>query len=332
MDDTCISYEDPSFRNYDRTNAECAVVNTLRRLGHHIRIIGVDKSVEPVVSILYKERPDLIFNLTESFNSIRKYDQNIAGLLELLGIPFTGTGSKGLLLCRDKALCKSILHENNINIPWFKKISINDSLQKEIEVHFPLVVKPLMEDGSDGISNGSYVTNLHDLKNRVKQIYNQYKSPSIVEEYIEGRELYVSIIGNESPDVLPIREIQFDHTKQGHPLLATYKVKWDKKYREKWNIKFSHAKISKDIHDYIKGESLKAFKCLNVEDYGRIDCRLTKENKLFVLEVNPNPSIAPSDELAHSAQKHGFCFRQLVDKIIGFTLNRFSNANFKKVA
>lgn len=250
-------------------------------------------------------------------------DMNIAAVLEMLDIPFTGSGPTGLMLSRDKRLCKQLLTSHRIHVPDFTSIAQNQKVRVPKPLHYPLVVKPAFEDSSEGISNASLVTNESALLERVKFVHEGWEQPVIVEEYIEGRELYVSIIGNKQLTVLPIRECFFDFDGSEGPHLATYRVKWNRKYREKWNISFGFAELDQSITKNIERICKRVYRLLRIRDYGRIDLRLTPENKLVILETNPNPDIAYGEEVAEAAEKAGISYEKLLDQILQLALRRY---------
>jgi D-alanine-D-alanine ligase len=189
-------------------------------------------------------------------------------------------------------------------------------------LNYPLVVKPAFEDSSEGISNASLVSSETALIERVKFVHDGWQQPVIVEEYIEGREFYVGVIGNKRLTALPIRECIFDSENPQGPQLATYRVKWNRKYREKWNIRFDFAELETPIIKNIERICKRVYRLLRMRDYGRIDLRLTPDNKLVVLETNPNADIAYGEDVAEAAEKAGITYEKLIDRIIHFALSR----------
>lgn len=319
-----IPSSDPDFTQRPKEpSTEYHVIRTLRELGHNISILGVEDDITIVITTLNGEKPDIVFNLTEQLGGDRCMDMNIAAALEMLGIPFTGSGATGLMLSRDKRLCKQLLTSHRIRVPDFTSIVQNQKVRIPKSLHYPLVVKPAFEDSSEGISNASLVANESALLERVKFVHEGWDQPVIVEEYIEGRELYVSIIGNNRLTVLPIRECFFNFDGSEGPHLATYRVKWNKKYREKWNIKFGFAELDPPIIKDIGRICKRIYRLLRIRDYGRIDLRLTPENKLVVLETNPNPDIAYGEEVADAAEKAGISYEELIERILRLALRRY---------
>lgn len=322
MDDTCIVDDPPHFTEYRREHStEYNVVNSLRRLGHEVAVLGVANLVEPIVDSLSRDRPDVVFNLSEQFREQRRFDRNVAALLELLDLPFTGTGSIGLTLCRNKGLCKQLLSARRIRVPRFIVVRPGRRARPPKALRFPLVVKPLYEDGSDGISNASLVGNAEELGERSCWIHERFGQPAIAEEYIDGREIYVGLLGNSRLTALPPRELYFGKSEDG-PKLATYHAKWNEAYQKKWGLMFRTPRLAPEVTKRIARICKKAFRLLQIHDYGRIDLRLTPDNQIYVLEANPNPGLDSDDEMALAAEKAGIHYIPLIDRIVRLALRR----------
>lgn len=325
VDEAEIPANDPEFSTLpQKPTTEYHVIDALRNLGHNVSILGAGEDINLIIESLKEQYPDLVFNLTEHIGGDRRFDKNIAALLEMLKIPFTGAGMIGLLLSRDKRLCKQLLSLHKIRVPGFISLPLNKAIRVPKFLHFPLVVKPAFEDSSEGISNASKVDNEETLKERVQLIHERWEQAAIAEEYIEGRELYVSILGNKKLLVLPIRECHFDSDGGQGPCLATYRVKWDEEYREKWNIKFGFARLDLPIVKNIERVCKKVYKVLQLRDYGRIDLRLTSDKKTVILEANSNPDLAYGEEVAEAAEKCGISYKNLIKQIINIALRRYS--------
>ncbi len=317
--------EDPEFLGKDgQQSTEHHVIGTLRSLGHRVSVLGSMDNIEETIVQLKEQEPDLVFNLTEHLGGDRKFDKNIAALLEILGIPFTGAGSTGLLLSRDKRLCKQLLSLHRIRVPRFISFSPNKTIKLPKTLGFPLVVKPALEDSSEGISNASIVWKEEALKERVKFVHERWKQAAIAEQYIEGQELYVSILGNKRLYVLPIRECFFNDEDNKGPCLATYRVKWNAEYREKWDIKFGFARLDAPIIKNIERVCKKVYKVLNLRDYGRIDIRLTSNKQIYILEANSNPDLAYGEEVAESAEQCGISYESLIQRIVNTASRRYT--------
>ncbi|MCD6174620.1 MAG: ATP-grasp domain-containing protein, partial [Planctomycetes bacterium] len=227
VDASTVPTEDPGFLcPKGKMITEYHVVETLRILGHRVSVIGVFDNLEAIIRDLKEIGPDLVFNLTEQYYGERLWDKNITAVLELLQIPYTGTGTIGLMLCRDKRLCKELLGVHKIRVPNFVSLPWNRKFRISKKIHYPLVVKPALADGSEGISNASLVFTEEALRERADFIHARWEQDVIAEEYIEGRELYVTVLGNKQLKVFPARECLFDADNENGPCLATYRVKW----------------------------------------------------------------------------------------------------------
>jgi D-alanine-D-alanine ligase len=322
-DEECVEDNDPLF--FGRKNGaspEYLVVNALRSLGHRVSVVSVGDEVGPIVGHCTDTRPDLVFNLTEQFRDDRMLDRNVSALLELLDVPFTGTGSLGLTLCRDKGYCKRILGTFGIQTARHCTVPPGKKPVTPAGMTFPLVVKPLTEDGSDGISNASLVRSPGELAARVRMVHRVFSQPAMVEEYIDGRELYVSVLGNGRPVVLPPRELFLPRSRRGGPVMATKKVKWDGKYRKRWNVRYGFARLGAPLLTRIERVSALAFRVLHMRDYGRIDIRVRGDGSIVVIEANPNPNLAGNDEVARSAARAGYSYVGLIGHIMSLALLR----------
>lgn len=319
-----ITTDDPNFEGHPEVpTTEHHVIGALRNLGYEVSVLGAVSDIGTIVTTLTKQKPDLVFNLTEAFEGDRRMDKNIAALLEMVGVPFTGSGAAGLMLCRDKRLCKELLSLHKIRVPRFFSLPQGRKVPIAKTVQYPLVVKPALEDSSEGISNASLVNNSAELQERARFMHERWQQPAIAEEYIEGRELYVSILGNKRLNVLPPRECSFDSDGGAGPQLATYRVKWNEEYRKKWNIRFGFAELDQTTLKNIGHVCKKVYRVLQLRDYGRIDLRLTHDNKVVILEANPNPDLAFGEEVAEAADHSGLAYEELIDRILHLALRRY---------
>ena len=324
VDFSTVPEEDRQFHDpADKMSTEYHVIESLRHLHHDVSVIGIFDNLEEMIAELKENKPDLVFNLTEQFCGERLWDKNIAGVLDMLQIPYTGSGPMGMMLCRDKRLCKQLLglHRirvpNFLSLPWGKTVRVNKSIQ------FPLVVKPALADGSEGISNASLVNSVDALKERAEFIHDRWQQDAIAEEYIDGRELYVTVLGNKRLQVCPAREFFFDQDTEQGPNMATYRVKWNDDYRKKWGVNFGFAEnLEEETIKHIERVCKKAYRILHLRDYGRIDLRLRPDGKIAILEANPNPDLAWGEEVAESAQRAGINYEKLIDLIIRQALKR----------
>ena len=325
VDPATIPEEDPQFKDPpDTPITEYHVCEALRLLGYHVAVLGANRDIASVVRSLVALDPDLVFNLTEQFCGDRQLDKNIVAMLELLDLPYTGAGSAGLLLARDKRLCKDILRLHRIRVPRFVSLPLGRSVRVPANLPYPMVVKPALEDSSEGIANASLVYDAEALRSRAAFIHERWKQPAIAEEYIDGRELYVSVLGNKRLTVLPPRECFFNAESNDGPVMLTYRCKWDDEYRQKWQISFGFADLDPSVLKNIERVCKRAYRALQLQDYGRIDLRLTHDNQMVILEANPNPDIAYGEEVAEAADRAGIDYETLIDKIVHMALKRYA--------
>jgi len=302
---------------------EAAVVETLRLMGHEVRTLGIYDDIRLLVREIEEHETDIVFNLTEIFLGKAHLDKNIPALLDLLGVPYTGCGPDGLILCNNKALSKKILTYHRVKVPRFHTFKIGRRVWLPSRMNYPLVVKPLREEASTGIAQSSYVQDEEHFRERVGFMHENMKMNAIAEEYIEGKELYVSVIGNTRLLTFPIREMRFSLLPEGSAKIATYKAKWDEKYRERWGISNTFADdMPPDVARRIVRVCKRAYRALNIDGYARFDCRLTPDNELYILEANGNPELAQGDEFAESALKGGYTYDRLLQKILNLGLTR----------
>jgi D-alanine-D-alanine ligase len=298
------------------------VYEALKAAGHrpvYLRADGTRESLQEIADA----RVDLIFNLVESFAGDDTQDRNVAGFLELLGVPFTGAGSDGLYLAQDKSVAKKIFAHSGLHTPYFATVDRGRTLDS-MDVHFTLIVKPAREDGSIGIHFGAVCNSIKELMDRIDYVQSEFDCPVLIEEYIEGRELYVSILGNEDPEALPTVEISFEKLPEGTPHIAGHEVKWEEGtqvYRD--TPPFLPSDIDPKLQERIDETCIKAYQLCHARDYGRIDLRVTDNGAIHVLEVNPNPYQA---EFAMAARKSGRTYTQLIDEIVDLALARSEDA------
>jgi D-alanine-D-alanine ligase len=298
------------------------VYEALKANGHEVRLLGVYDDIYMLIQEVRENKPDIAFNIMEGFRQKTRLEQNAAWLLEMLNVPFTGVSPRGLLICNDKALSKKILSFHKIRVPAFHTYYKNRKVISMKRLRLPVIVKPLCEEASVGISQASVVDSEEACIERIKFIHEKTGTDAIVEEYIAGRELYVSVIGNKNLEVLPFREIKFGDIADPESKIATYKAKWDNEYRSKWGIKNVFAdKLPDGIEKKITHICKTAYRALHLNSYARFDIRLTPEGKIYVLEANANPCLAKDDEIALSAEKSGLSYDKLIQKIVTLASN-----------
>jgi D-alanine-D-alanine ligase len=300
------------------------IFDALVKLGHEPFYQVLDGAEKTLVA-LAKFDADLVFNLTESYAGDDTKDMNIAAYLELLDLQYTGAGPHAMYLAQDKALAKKIFAFHGIKTPFFAT-SYRGKLDHSHDISFPLIVKPTSEDGSIGIDQGSFVESVKELMERIHYIQEEFNSPALIEEYIEGREIYASILGNENPEVLPMVELDLSKLPKGTPKIAGQDVKWA---TESEAYKVTKSAPAEDLDDAttkrLSETALSAYQALKLRDYGRIDMRLSKKGEVFVIEANPNPWLASTAEFAMAAKKAGRNYTELIAEIVDLARSRYAN-------
>jgi D-alanine-D-alanine ligase len=300
------------------------IFDALGKLGHEPSYQVLDGGEKSLVA-LAKFDGDLVFNLTESYAGDDTKDMNIAAYLDLLGCQYTGAGPHAMYLAQDKALAKKIFAFHGIKTPYFAT-SYRGKLDHSHDISFPLIVKPTSEDGSIGIDASSVVESVKELMEKIHYIHEEFDSPALIEEYIEGREIYAAVLGNENPEVLPMVELDLSKLPKGTPKIAGKDVKWDK---ETEAYKVTKSAPAEDLEEStvkrLSDTALSAYNALKLRDYGRIDMRLTKKGEVFVIEANPNPWLASTAEFAMAAKKAGRTYTQLIAEIVDLARARYVN-------
>jgi D-alanine-D-alanine ligase len=292
------------------------VRNTLKRLGHRVSMLPVFDDIEGLLTALRALNPDVVFCMFESFRNDRDLAPHLVALLEMLNIPYTGANAMSLNICRDKALTKKILDFHGILVPKFVTIRKNSDHDLS-SLPFPVIVKPLGLDASEGISQASLVHSQDAASKRIRWLQKRYECDVIVEEYIEGRELYVGVLGTQSPTALAPQELFFDALGKGQARIATHKAKWDESYRGRHGIDSGKPRsLSLQQKRRIQRCSEKSFRALNLNGYARIDFRMKSNGEIYVLEVNPNPAIKRADDFPACARGSGMSYSMLISKIL----------------
>ena len=308
-------YDD--YWNTEEWRIEGNVRDVLVDQGHEVIALGVHDNIDILIQTIQKKKPDVVFNMSEAFAGKRDFEPNLVALLELLNIPYTGSGPAGLQLCKNKGITKEILANHEINIPKFLIAKRSHPPRNLKDFSYPAFIKPIELEASEGISQGSFVATEKEALDRIRFIHERLEVDAIVEEYIDGRELYVSILGNEKLTVFPPRELFFSEVPKGQPKFATFRAKWDDQYRKKWGIRSGVAKplpssVEKKMGDFCK----KIYRHLGIRGYGRIDLRVKENGEIYFIEANPNPSIAKHEDFARSAAKSGLSYPELISKIL----------------
>jgi D-alanine-D-alanine ligase len=302
---------------------EIDVITTLRGMGHEVRPLGVQSELSPIRDEIVGWKPDIVFNLLEEFHGETLYDQNVAGFLELMRIPYTGCNSRGLVLARGKDLSKKLLHYHRIPVPAFAVFPTGRKVVRPPRLGFPLIVKSLDQDASIGIAQASIVETDEKLAERVSFIHQRLGTAAIAEQYIEGRELYVGVVGNDRRHVLPVWELEFGNMRQGTHAIATERVKHDPDYQERRGVMQGPAEgLAPSLAAHIQRLAKRICRTLEIDGYARLDFRLSTAGTPYFIEANPNPEIAERDEFAQSAIYGGFTYPRLLSRIINLGISR----------
>jgi len=319
--DEAASDKVPVVRTLDKKEVEEEVAEALTKLGHDPLMYELDGTLKSLLGLARVEC-DLVFNLAESFADDDTSDFKIAAFLELLGKPYTGSGSHGLMLAQDKAVAKKIFAFHGIHTPTFAKC-YRGRLDFSHDLQFPVIVKPAREDGSIGIEFSAVANSIRELMERMDWLHTHFDSPVLIEEYIEGREMYVGVIGNDKAEALPVIELDLSKLPEGTPRIAAAEVKWGKGTRAYRETKSAIATdLPEETAQLLHQTAVAAYQALELRDYGRVDMRLQADGRIHVIEVNPNPWLASRAEFAMAARKSGRTYTRLVEEIVELALAR----------
>ncbi|MFA5832007.1 MAG: ATP-grasp domain-containing protein [Bacteroidota bacterium] len=300
------------------------IQTALRAIGYETSIFNMSDDLDRFLAYIKAMQPEVIFNMVESLGDNAIHEMHVAGIYELLGISYTGSGPWTLGTCLNKARTKEYLLHNGIPTAKFKLVAdVNQLTAQNFQLSFPIIVKPSAEDASVGIDNNSIVNTFDELKERIDFIVKKFEEPALIEEYIEGRELNVAIIGNDPPLVLPISEIDFSGLPAHYPKIVTYDAKWMDGTKEFEGTKgICPAPLPDNVALEVKDVALRAYKLMGCRDYARVDIRLSKSMQPFVLEVNPNPDLSDDAGYFRSAKTYGLSYADAIGKIVGFAVER----------
>ena len=299
---------------------EYDVIETLREIGYDVRVLGINDNlggIRPTVGLF---KPHIVFNLMEAFAGVTTFDQNVVSYLELLGLPYTGCNPRGLILARDKALSKKLLAYHRIRVPDFTVVRPGRKVALPKRLTFPLIVKSLFFEASTGISQASVVENHEQLARRATFIHAKLGTAAIVEQFIDGREIYVGVIGNERLDVLAPWEMSFAQMPDNRWKIATERVKWSTQYQKKHGIMTDRARLDAGTVERMQRMAKRAYRALDLSGYARIDIRMDEEQRIYVLEANPNPNMAYGEDFSESAEAQGISYERLLDRLIALGL------------
>ena len=303
--------------------AEFDVARALIAKGHQVRLFGFKDNLDQLTAGLRAEPCDVVFNLAERFRGASALDYTVAAVLEMLGLPYTGASSEGLMLSRDKALTKKVFAYQGIRIPHFMVCARGATSKRPSDLRFPLIVKPLDEDASVGIAQASVVRDDDALKERVAFIHERFKTDAIVEEFIAGRELYIGVMGNDPPVALPPIEMEFGSESTVESRIATFKAKWSVRYRESRGIQNTVARnLSDEVRARLERPQRDLGEAAGLRDYGRIDVRLAHDDAIYVVEANPNPYLAEGEDLSWAAEEAGHRYPDFIEEIAAMAVSR----------
>ncbi|MBP1634668.1 MAG: ddl 1 [Acidobacteria bacterium] len=299
---------------------EFDVKTTLEAQGHAVKVVGVHDDLGAIRRAVDEFEPGIIFNLLEAFADVTTFDQNVVSYLELLRRAYTGCNPRGLALARDKALSKKLLAYHRVPVPDFTVVRRGRRVALPKRVHFPLIVKSLVYESSMGISQASVVDTLAQLEKRVQFVHESLGTAAIVEQFVDGRELYVGVIGNERLRAFPVWEMFFTNMPDNAHRIATERVKWNTKYQQRHGITTDLAVLPEGLGERIQHLARRAYRALDLSGYARIDLRLDGEDRPFVIEANPNPQLAYGEDFAESAEKVGVSYEALLERIMALGL------------
>ena len=300
---------------------EFDVTSTLVDMGHDLHVLGLKDDLGLIRQAVDQFKPHIAFNLMEAFHEVGAFDMNVVSYLELLRLPYTGCNPRGMVLSRDKALSKKLMAYHRIPVPEFAVFRRGLVIKRPRRLKFPVIVKSLTQEASIGISQASVVEDDTKLRERVQFVHDSVATDAIAERFIEGRELYVGVIGNERLQVFPVWEMEFSKMPEGVHRIATDRVKWSVKYQNKHGIKTSEAKKLPDgMAEAIKRLAKRVYRTLEMSGYARMDIRMDGNGKTHVLEANANPQLAFGEDFAESAERAGIPYADLLQRILNVGL------------
>ena len=301
----------------DEFRTEYDVLQTLKRLRAEVRVAGVGDQLTGLRETIDGWRPDLVFNLLDEFSGIASYDHYVVAYLELIRQRYTGCNPRGMLLSRDKVLTKRVLATHRVSTPAFRLFPFGQRFREPRRLEFPLFVKSATEDASLGIAQASLVDDMKELRERVQFIHEQVQSDALVEEFIDGREIYVGVLGNARLTALPPWEMDFGTLTRAETRIATRKVKWDRKYQTKHGIRTGKAQnLGDEQLELLSRLAKRTYRALYMSGFARMDFRLRQDGRVFLIEANANPNLSKGEDLADSAKAVGMSYTALIKRIV----------------
>lgn len=299
-----------------------AIGDALRELGHEPVTLAIDGRPQTLTRVR-KHDADLFFNLVESYAGDDTMEMHFAAYLDLVGKRYTGAGPQGSFLAMDKSIAKMIIRYHDLYTPYSAVVN-KGRVEHAQDIKFPVIVKPASEDASKGIDATSVVTSLKELLEKIAYVHDEFDSPVLIEEYIEGREIYAAVLGNDKPEALPLVELDLSKLPEGMPHIAGYEVKFDVTTEAYKKTKSAPARdLDEETTQRIQHTAVTAYRALKLRDYGRIDLRLAENGRVYVLEANPNPWLDPAAEFAMAAKESGRTYGEMIEQIIQAALRRY---------
>jgi D-alanine-D-alanine ligase len=316
------SIEGLTEKQIDVFRTEYGVYSTLYNLGHNVRVLGVGDRLSDARELIRDWKPHVVFNLLEEFSGIPSYDQHVVAYLEMIRQRYTGCNPRGMMLSRDKVLTKQVLAWHRVATPAFHLFPFGKRFIEPRKLKFPLFVKSATEDASLGIAQASIVEDMSKLRERVTFIHEQVQSDALVEEYIDGRELYVGVLGNMRLTTLPVWEMNFGTLAEGQSGIATRKVKWDRNYQQKHGITTGVAqRLTVAEIDRLNKLAKRIYRALHISGYARLDLRMREDGSVFLLEANANPDLTDGEDFAESALAAGIDYDALISRIVNLGIS-----------
>ena len=301
----------------DDFRTEYDVLHTLRRPGHEVRVVGIGDHLTELRETIDEWKPHVVFNLLDEFSGIISYDHYVVAYLELVRQRYTGCNPRGMMLSRDKVLTKRVLATHRVATPAFRVFPFGRRFRDPSRLTFPLFVKSATEDASLGISQASLVEDMKGLRERVQYIHEHVQSDALVEEYVDGREIYVGVLGNARLMTLPPWEMDFGTLSHAQTRIATRKVKWDRNYQTKHGIKTGKAQdLSDEQREQLSRLAKRTYRALYMSGFARMDFRMRSDGSIFLLEANANPNLSKGEDLADSAKAAGISYTALVNRVV----------------
>ena len=315
------SLEGLSDSDFVRLKMEYDVHESLKRAGHEIRILDVGSDLGAIRRAIRDHRPHVAFNMLEGFHGVPVYDHHVVSYLELMRTPYTGCNPRGLMLAHDKELAKKILTWHAVRVPRWTTFPYGRSVRVKKGTEYPQIVKSVTDESSTGISQASVVHSDAELLERVQFMHESFGVDAMAEEYVDGRELYVGVVGNRRLTTFPTWELFLTRLREDAPKIATARLKFDIKYQERVGAQTRAADpLPGDLAERIPRVAKRVYRALSLSGYARLDFRLDEQGRLFLLEANPNPDLSEDEDFGKSAAAAGLAYDALIQRILGLGL------------